>query len=95
MAGRLLAPLLFVVALAASLPTLGDTASAHIHTHQQNKADNNERTEDGAFSPRDADHYAEGEHHEEFDHEAILGANEMIGFIRFLRLTFRAPLTSL
>ncbi|XP_077274792.1 reticulocalbin-2 isoform X1 [Temnothorax americanus] len=67
-------PLLLLVALAASLPALGDTASAHIHTHQHNKVDSNERTEDGAFSPRDADHYTEGEHHQEFDHEAILGS---------------------
>lgn len=81
MAVRPFAPLLLAVALAASLPALSDTASAHIHTHQHNKADSNERTEDGAFSPRDADHYAEGEHHQEFDHEAILGANEMTGYI--------------
>lgn len=74
MAVRPFAPLLLAVALAASLPALSDTASAHIHTHQHNKADSNERTEDGAFSPRDADHYAEGEHHQEFDHEAILGS---------------------
>lgn len=49
-----------------------DAASAHIHTHQH-KIDSNERMEDGAYSPRDADHYAEGEHRQEFDHEAILG----------------------
>lgn len=53
--------------------SLGSAASAHIHTHQHNKANSNERTEDGAFSPRDMDHYAGGEHHQEFDHEAILG----------------------
>ncbi|XP_011306563.1 reticulocalbin-2 [Fopius arisanus] len=51
-----------------------DGASAHIHTHQHNKAGGNERTQDGAFSPRDSDHYVDGEHHEEFDHEAILGS---------------------
>lgn len=56
-----------------------DAASAHIHTHQHNKVDSNERMEDGAFSPRDADHYAEGEHHQEFDHEAILGTNRVTG----------------
>ncbi|XP_076684941.1 reticulocalbin-2 [Andrena cerasifolii] len=54
--------------------SLGSAASAHIHTHQHNKANSNERTEDGAFSPRDMDHYAGGEHHQEFDHEAILGS---------------------
>ncbi|EZA61006.1 Reticulocalbin-2 [Ooceraea biroi] len=59
------------LAFAVSLPT--DVTSAHIHKHQH-KADNNERLEDGAFSPRDSDHYAEGEHHQEFDHEAILGS---------------------
>lgn len=49
-----------------------DAASAHIRTHQH-KSSSNERTEDGAFSPRDSDHYIDGEHHQEFDHEAILG----------------------
>jgi len=63
---------LIVIAFATSLLIPSDAASAHIHTHQH-KVDNNERLEDGAFSPRDADHYAEGEHHQEFDHEAILG----------------------
>jgi hypothetical protein len=63
---------LIAIAFATSLLIPGDAASAHIHTHQH-KTDNNERLEDGAFSPRDADHYAEGEHHQEFDHEAILG----------------------
>lgn len=48
-------------------------ASAHIHMHQHNKIIGNERTEDGAFSPRNMDHYLDGEHHQEFDHEAILG----------------------
>ncbi|CAB0039343.1 unnamed protein product [Trichogramma brassicae] len=46
-------------------------ASAHIHT-QHGKAVSKERTEDGAFSPRDSGHYQDGEHHNEFDHEAIL-----------------------
>ena len=50
-------------------------ASAHIrtHTHTHTVGSSNERTEDGAFSPRDSDHYVDGEHHQEFDHEAILG----------------------
>lgn len=53
-----------------------EAASAHIHTHHNNKdASSNERTEDGAFSPRDVEHYADGDHHQEFDHEAILGTN--------------------
>ncbi|KAL0106272.1 hypothetical protein PUN28_016176 [Cardiocondyla obscurior] len=75
MAGQRLVSLLFVIVLATMLPALGsDAASAHIHMHQHNKADSNERMEDGAFSPRDAVHYTEGEHHQEFDHEAILGS---------------------
>lgn len=54
-----------------------NAASAHIHTHQHNKIDSNERMQDGAFSPRDSEHYTdEGEHHHEFDHEAILGMTE-------------------
>lgn len=52
----------------------GNAASAHIHTHHHNKPNSSERTEDGAFSPRDMDHYVGGEHHQEFDHEAILGS---------------------
>lgn len=65
--------LLFTIAI-FGLFSCGNAASAHIHTHQQNKSGSNERTEDGAFSPRDMDHYAGGEHHQEFDHEAILGS---------------------
>lgn len=65
--------LLFVIAI-FGLFSFGNAASAHIHSHQHNKPGSNERTEDGAFSPRDMDHYAGGEHHQEFDHEAILGS---------------------
>ncbi|KAK9510594.1 hypothetical protein O3M35_005340 [Rhynocoris fuscipes] len=43
---------------------------AHIHSHQLNK----ERIEDGAYIARDHDHLVDGEHHSEFDHEAILGS---------------------
>lgn len=64
--------LFVIIAFVASLP-VSQAASAHIHTHQHNKIDSSERMQDGAFSPRDADHYVEGEHHQEFDHEAILG----------------------
>lgn len=49
-----------------------DTASAHIRLHQH-KVSTNERTEDGAYSPLDSNHYMDGEHHQEFDHEAIIG----------------------
>ncbi|KAL2715750.1 reticulocalbin-2 [Vespula squamosa] len=51
-----------------------NAASAHIHTHQHNRGEGNERTQDGAFSPRGIDHYVGDEHHQEFDHEAILGS---------------------
>jgi hypothetical protein len=43
-------------------------ASPHIHTHHHE-----EREEDGAYSPRDKSHIIHGQHHSEFDHEAILG----------------------
>jgi len=43
-------------------------ASPHIHTHHH------EREEDGAYSPRDKSHVTHGQHHSEFDHEAILGS---------------------
>lgn len=52
-------------------------ASAHIHTHQHNKIEHGERTQDGAYSPKDMGHYADGEHHQEFDHEAIIGTNKI------------------
>lgn len=46
-------------------------AATHKHTHGGSK----ERTEDGSYSPRDAHHHdSDGEHHSEFDHEAILGS---------------------
>ncbi|XP_069674456.1 reticulocalbin-2 [Periplaneta americana] len=44
-------------------------ASPHIHTHHHG-----EREEDGGYSPRDKNHIVNGEHHSEFDHEAILGS---------------------
>lgn len=40
---------------------------AYIHSLQK------ERIEDGAYVARDYNHIVEGEHHSEFDHEAILG----------------------
>lgn len=43
-------------------------ASPHKHSHS------GERMEDGSYSPRDAHHHDGGEHHSEFDHEAILGS---------------------
>ncbi|XP_014256660.1 reticulocalbin-2 [Cimex lectularius] len=52
---------------------------AHIHTHSHsshsNKENTKERIEDGlGFLPRDRGHIVDGEHHSEFDHEAILGS---------------------
>lgn len=65
-----------VIIVLGSLPACR-AASAFFHMHQHgSKADSSERTQDGAFSPRDAGHYTEGEHHQEFDHEAILGTND-------------------
>ncbi|XP_058064981.1 calumenin-A-like, partial [Anopheles bellator] len=46
------------------------TTHKHSHTHTATK----ERTEDGAYAPRDAHHQEDGEHYSEFDHEAILGS---------------------
>ncbi|CAD6228577.1 GSCOCG00006442001-RA-CDS [Cotesia congregata] len=63
---------LVVVCVVQLLPRC-EAASAHIRSHQH-KTNGNERLEDGAFSPRDSDHYVDGEHHNEFDHEAILGS---------------------
>ncbi|XP_046385127.1 reticulocalbin-2 isoform X1 [Ischnura elegans] len=42
-------------------------ASTHMHSGR-------EREEDGGYSPRDHNHIVDGEHHVEFDHEAILGS---------------------
>lgn len=45
-------------------------AVMHSHSNQLHK----EREEDGAYSPRDHGHISDsGEHHSEFDHEAIIG----------------------
>lgn len=45
-------------------------AVKHSHTHNLNQ----ERVQDGSYNPRDQGHVTEdGEHHSEFDHEAILG----------------------
>ncbi|XP_034186003.1 reticulocalbin-2 [Osmia lignaria lignaria] len=64
---------LFVIVTIFGFFPFGSAASAHIHTHIHNKPNSHERTDDGAFSPRDANHYTGGEH-QEFDHEAILGS---------------------
>lgn len=47
------------------------------HTHNKQKDQlTKERELDGAYSPRDYNHYKNGEHNVEFDHEAILGSRE-------------------
>ncbi|XP_058120819.1 reticulocalbin-2 [Anopheles ziemanni] len=46
------------------------SAATHKHSHTVNR----ERTEDGAYAPRDAHHMEGDEHFSEFDHEAILGS---------------------
>lgn len=51
------------------------------HNHGQNNL-NKERLQDGSYSPRDQGHISEdGEHHSEFDHEAILGKLSVIKII--------------
>lgn len=50
-----------------------DNSSCGPHTH---KTENRENEEDGAYSPRDHNHYVNGEHHTEFDHEAVLGSHD-------------------
>lgn len=42
------------------------------HTHHLHNT-HKERESDGSRTPRDHAHYEGGEHHAEFDHEAILG----------------------
>jgi len=62
----------FVVALILSVYNV-QSAVVHSHSHSSNL--NKERESDGAYSPRDKGHLDEsGEHHNEFDHEAILGS---------------------
>lgn len=65
-----------VRALGLILPCLivltWNVQAAVMHSHSVNV--HKEREVDGAYSPRDHSHYSEsGEHHSEFDHEAIIG----------------------
>ncbi|XP_041978067.1 reticulocalbin-2 isoform X2 [Aricia agestis] len=46
-------------------------ASAAVHSHS---VDGGEREADGAYRPRDHEHYGDEGHNVEFDHEAILGS---------------------
>lgn len=51
-------------------PSKSSPAATHLHTSRDGIG---EREGDGAYSPRDGKHLSSGEHHAEFDHEAILG----------------------
>lgn len=53
---------------------MNDAATTVKHSHIRGNDKSKERTEDGSYSPRDAHHHEDGEHHSEFDHEAILGS---------------------
>lgn len=59
-----------VTAVCAVVVVVAGCVQAHTHhLHNTHK----EREADGSRSPRDHQHYEGGEHHVEFDHEAILG----------------------
>ncbi|XP_055837324.1 reticulocalbin-2 [Episyrphus balteatus] len=64
-----LAKLLLIVGVA--LATFDCTFAATTHKHEKHTS--KERLKDGSYSPRDAHHNEDGEHHVEFDHEAIIG----------------------
>lgn len=66
----LLQPLWLVLLTFVFETRQGKAAVMHSHSVNQQK----ERESDGAYSPRDQSHYSDsGEHHSEFDHEAIIG----------------------
>jgi reticulocalbin-2 len=58
------------ILILAICTNLASSHNVHHHSHG-----NTERLEDGAFSPRGDKHFDhEGDHHNEFDHEAIIGS---------------------
>lgn len=57
----------FLIVLLVNNVCESSPASTHMHSGR-------EREEDGGYSPRDHNHIVNGEHHAEFDHEAILGS---------------------
>ncbi|KAK6618930.1 hypothetical protein RUM44_003311 [Polyplax serrata] len=63
----LLSSILFLSLVSISVST---PAVTHLHSVRNS----GEREEDGAYSPRNRKHQSGGEHHSEFDHEAILGS---------------------
>jgi len=60
----------YVIAILSLHLAFGAVPPSHSH---KNKA-SAERTADGAYSPRDQGHHANGHHDASFDHEAILGS---------------------
>ena len=62
--------LLCVVVLTVCLMVCVEGHTHHLHNTQK------EREADSSRTPRDHAHYEGGEHHSEFDHEAILGERE-------------------
>jgi hypothetical protein len=62
-----------IIIVINGLSSSSTPASPHIHTHHHE-----EREEDGGYSARDKNHIINGQHHSEFDHEAILGVHRNI-----------------
>ena len=67
----LLTKSLLIVLIFLNIVLISTSTPAVTHLHSVRHS--GEREEDGAYSPRDRKHHANGEHHSEFDHEAILG----------------------
>lgn len=63
---------LIIVLVSVCLVGIINGATTHKHTHSHSHG-SPERTSDGSYSRRDAHHHEGGEHHTEFDHEAIIG----------------------
>ncbi|RZC40105.1 reticulocalbin-2 [Asbolus verrucosus] len=66
----------FATAFAVFILNLARASEAGVvHSHSTDV--HKERESDGAYSPRDHSHFSDGgEHHSEFDHEAILGSHK-------------------
>lgn len=62
---------LLIVVVVIALASLECILAATTHKHEKHTS--KERLKDGSYSPRDAHHNEDGEHHVEFDHEAIIG----------------------
>jgi hypothetical protein len=71
---------IFFIIVINDLSCNSTPASPHIHTHHHE-----EREEDGGYSARDKNHILNGQHHSEFDHEAILGVHQNIYIFTFNR----------